>query len=153
MLNSEAVAKRCSVKKVFLEISEKSQEDTCARATCLIKLQGWALQLYEKRGSGTGAFLWILRNFWEHLFLKNTSDGCFWQNIDKTKSIGSYVCKSSYMYMNLRFMHTVCVKCILLSARNHLYDMKHLKALKILKKLRYFYLCNVRWQQKPCLPL
>ena len=42
----EAVAQRCSVKKVFLEISEKSQEDTCARATCLIKLQGWALQLY-----------------------------------------------------------------------------------------------------------
>ena len=27
----EAVAQRCSVKKVFLEISQNSQENTCAR--------------------------------------------------------------------------------------------------------------------------
>ena len=30
-LTTEAVAQRCSVKKVFLEISENPQEDTCAR--------------------------------------------------------------------------------------------------------------------------
>ena len=30
-----------------------------------------------KRDSGTGVFQWILRNFWEHLFLQNTSGGCF----------------------------------------------------------------------------
>ena len=33
----EAVAKRCSVKKVFLEISQNSQEKTCARVSFLIK--------------------------------------------------------------------------------------------------------------------
>ena len=35
----EAVAQRCSVKKVFLEISQNSQENTGARASFLIKLQ------------------------------------------------------------------------------------------------------------------
>ena len=35
----EAVAKRCSVQKVFLEISQNSQENTCARVSFLIKMQ------------------------------------------------------------------------------------------------------------------
>ena len=39
LIHKEAVAKRCSVKKVFLEISQNSQENTCARASFLIKLQ------------------------------------------------------------------------------------------------------------------
>ena len=30
---TEAVAQRCSVKKVFLEILQNSQENTCARAS------------------------------------------------------------------------------------------------------------------------
>ena len=34
----EAVVRRCSVKKVFLEISQNSQENTCARVSFLIKL-------------------------------------------------------------------------------------------------------------------
>ena len=36
---TEAVVQRCSVKKVFLEISQNSQENTCARVSFLIKLQ------------------------------------------------------------------------------------------------------------------
>ena len=36
----EAVAQRCSVKKVFLEVSQNSQENTCASVSSLIKLQG-----------------------------------------------------------------------------------------------------------------
>ena len=36
---AEAVAQRCSVKKMFLEISQNSQENTCARVSFLIKLQ------------------------------------------------------------------------------------------------------------------
>ena len=35
----EALVRRCSVKKVFLEISENSQEITCARVSSLIRLQ------------------------------------------------------------------------------------------------------------------
>ena len=47
---TEAVAQRCSVKKMFLEISQNSQENTCARVSLLIKMQA----------------------------LQSTSGGCFW---------------------------------------------------------------------------
>ena len=45
-LTSEAVIQRCSVKKVFLEISQNSQENICAGVSFLIKLQASGLQLY-----------------------------------------------------------------------------------------------------------
>ena len=48
---AEAVAQRCSVKKVLLEISQNSQENICARVSFLIKLQA------EKRDSGWGVFM------------------------------------------------------------------------------------------------
>ena len=38
-MQTEAVVQRCSVTKVFLEISQISQENTCARVSFLIKLQ------------------------------------------------------------------------------------------------------------------
>ena len=38
-LSTEAIAQRCSVKKVFLEIPQNSQESTCARVSFLTKLQ------------------------------------------------------------------------------------------------------------------
>ena len=34
----KAVAQRCSIKKVFLEISQNTQENICARVSFLIKL-------------------------------------------------------------------------------------------------------------------
>ena len=43
---SEAVAQTCSVKNVFLETSENSQENTCARISFLIELQTLGLQLF-----------------------------------------------------------------------------------------------------------
>ena len=43
---TEAVAWRCSVKKVFLEIPQNSQGNTCARVSFLIMLQALGLQLY-----------------------------------------------------------------------------------------------------------
>ena len=50
----EAVVQMCSVKKVFSEISKKSQENTCARVSFLIKLQAL--------GSGAGEFSEIFKN-------------------------------------------------------------------------------------------
>ena len=38
MFHVEAVIRRCSVKKAVLEISQNSQENTCARVSFLIKL-------------------------------------------------------------------------------------------------------------------
>ena len=45
---SEAVAQRCSVKKVFLEISQDSQGSTCARVSFLTKLQAKACSFIKK---------------------------------------------------------------------------------------------------------
>ena len=45
------------MKKVFLEISQNSQECSCARVSFLIKLQALGLQCYYKRDFGTGVFL------------------------------------------------------------------------------------------------
>ena len=55
----EAVVQRCSVKKMFLEISQNSQENICSRVSFLIKLQAQVtgLQLYQKRDSGTDVYL------------------------------------------------------------------------------------------------
>ena len=44
----EAVVRRCSVKKVFLEILQNSLENTCARDSFLIKLQALGLNEYEE---------------------------------------------------------------------------------------------------------
>ena len=49
----EAIDQRCSVKKVFSEISQNSEKNTCARVSFLIEMQDFR----EKRDSGTGVFL------------------------------------------------------------------------------------------------
>ena len=46
--NTEAVAQKCSVKKVFLKIWQNSQENTCAGVYFSITLQASGLQLYLK---------------------------------------------------------------------------------------------------------
>ena len=38
----EAVTRRCSVKKTFLEISQNSQENTCARVSFFVKKEALA---------------------------------------------------------------------------------------------------------------
>ena len=48
--DSEAVAKRCSVKKVFLEISQNSLRNTCARVSFLQALDWKACNFIKKRG-------------------------------------------------------------------------------------------------------
>ena len=51
---------RCSVKKVFLEISQNSQKNT------------QACNFVKKRDSGACGFLWILRNFLQKTFSYRT---------------------------------------------------------------------------------
>ena len=43
----------------------------------LFQISRPGLQLYRKRNSGTGVFLWILRNFYEHLFHGIPPSDCF----------------------------------------------------------------------------
>ena len=77
--NLRSSHQRCSVKKVFLEILQNSQEKTCASVSFLIALQ-----------ASVGCRLWcrcfccrlwcrIFRNFQKLLFLQNTSHGCFYK--------------------------------------------------------------------------
>ena len=54
--NLEAVTRMCFVKKVFLKISQNSQENTCTRVYILIKLQALGSC---KRDTGTEIFLGI----------------------------------------------------------------------------------------------
>ena len=54
---AEEVFLRSSVKKLFLKISQNSQENTCAEVSFLINLQANSLKLYLKRGSNTGVLL------------------------------------------------------------------------------------------------
>ena len=50
-------------KKLFLKISQYSQEKTCVAVPFLIKLQALRPATLLKTDSSTGIFLWILRNF------------------------------------------------------------------------------------------
>ena len=78
--NAEAVAQRCSVKKVFLEILQNSRENTCARVTSVIKLQ--ACNFIKKRLRHR-CFPMNIAKFLRTLILQNISDGCFRQKSEK----------------------------------------------------------------------
>ena len=62
----EAVVQRCSAEKVFVEILQNSQENTCARVSFLIKLQAYEV---SKNTFIIEHFRWLLpkllRNFTE----------------------------------------------------------------------------------------
>ena len=47
-LFTEAVAQKCSVKKLFLEILRNSHENTCVRVSFLIKVQAEARNFIKK---------------------------------------------------------------------------------------------------------
>ena len=63
MYLSEAAIEAVLSEKVFLEISQNLQENTCAGVSFLIKLYAEACNFIKKEDSGTVVFLWILRNF------------------------------------------------------------------------------------------
>ena len=70
-LVAESVTKRCSLKKVFLEILQNSQENTCARVSCSFR----PTTLVKER-------VWH-RNFSEHLFFSTrpvAASKHWWEN-------------------------------------------------------------------------
>ena len=54
--------------KVFLKISQYSQENTCARVSFIMKLQVSVCNFINKKTLEQVFYLWTLWNFWEHLF-------------------------------------------------------------------------------------
>ena len=81
---AEAVVWRFSVKKVFLKISQNSQRKNLCWRLFFSKVAG--LRLYQKGNSGTGFFLWILRNFSDHFFYRTHSGDCFEMEIFQEKN-------------------------------------------------------------------
>ena len=71
MTELEAVVRGCSVKMVFLEISQDSQENTCARDSDLIN--------FIKKESLAQVFSSEFCEIFRNTFLQNTSGGCFWR--------------------------------------------------------------------------
>ena len=53
----DAATRDVLYKKAFFKILQNLQENTCTRVSFLTNLQASGMQLYEKRGSGTGVFL------------------------------------------------------------------------------------------------
>ena len=98
----EVVVWRCSAEKIFLKISQNSQENTYAGVSLLIKLQTCCphietsqlvctanqltgfymretgLQLYYKEIPTQVLFCEFCKVFKKHLFCKTSSNGCFW---------------------------------------------------------------------------
>ena len=81
-------------KKGVLKVLQNSQENTCTRVSFLIKLQACKL---IKRDPHTGVFLWILQNFYEHLFYRTPPDDCFWNY--------RYYCHQTVMWMSIFLCH------------------------------------------------
>ena len=75
MVSTEAIAQRCSAKKIFLEISQNSHEIICVRQSTFFD----KVDNLIKKETDTGVFLWILRNFSEHLFYRTPLGNCFCQ--------------------------------------------------------------------------
>ena len=79
--NSRAIFKsihrRCSVKKVFLNILQISQEKIL-EPLFNIKLMTFRPATLLKRDSNTGVFLWNLQNILEHLLSGTSISSCLW---------------------------------------------------------------------------
>ena len=58
--SAEAAVHRCFTQKAVSKNFSKFTEKHLNRSFFLVKLHGYSLKLYLKRGSGTVAFLWVL---------------------------------------------------------------------------------------------
>ena len=75
--------RRCSIKKLVLKISQYAQKNTG---------QSRRPATLSKRGSSKGVFLWILRNFQEHLFWKISTKGFRIFSVVKSAYSGETLC-------------------------------------------------------------
>ena len=74
---SRSSYQRCSAGKGVLRNFEKFTRKHLCQSLCFNKVAGLTSATFFKRESDKGVFLWTLRYFYNHLFLWNTSGGCF----------------------------------------------------------------------------
>ena len=81
MTNGRSSRLEVFCKNDVLKNFANSQESTCVGVSFLKKLQAFSLQLYWRRNSDAGVFLWILENFGILDFCEfhYTSGGCSWK--------------------------------------------------------------------------
>ena len=89
LLCNSCVDVKCSVKKLFLKISQNSQENTSARVSFLIKLQVSDCNFIKKETLTRAFFCEFCEILWT-LFSHNISGGCFWfltaESMNETKT-------------------------------------------------------------------
>ena len=78
-LNPEADAKRCSVKKLFSEISQNSQKNICARVSFLIKLRAEACNVIKKETLAQVFFYEFRKISKNTFFYRIHLGGCFYK--------------------------------------------------------------------------
>ena len=64
-------SERVAVEKMFLKVLVKFTPKHLCWVLFVNKIAGWKPATSSNRDSGTGAFLWVLRNSWEDLFYKD----------------------------------------------------------------------------------
>ena len=123
--------------------------------TTILKTSSWlnvasGLQLYWKRDPYTGVFLWILRNFLEHLFYRTTLDDNFWAYEGVLFQCGlRSIVWSSFLNSSIDI---ICISnCIALkhcvSGRSWL-DTVHMIMLYSFNSFLYSFRCSKKWRRK-----
>ena len=89
VLLSEAVAQKCSVKKVFSEFSQNSQENTCASVSVFNKVAALRPATLLKNRLWHRCFHVNFAKSLRTTFLKEYSDGCFYTHfLDESLLLG-----------------------------------------------------------------
>ena len=81
-LEARAVTRRCSIKQMFLKISQNSQETACARLSFLIKLQAQACNFIKKEALAQVMFSYENCKIFKNIY--------FIEHLRTTASEGSY---------------------------------------------------------------
>ena len=166
-LNSRSRHWGCSVKKVFLEIWQNSQENPCAKDHFWIKLQALGLRpaTLFKRVSGTGTFCEISKNTVSNLLqiffgletskLENTLTAnlyyvlltypilkflFFWTSLKKQKQPPEVFCRKRYSWKRSKFHRKTPV------LESFLIIVQTLRPVTLLKRdsKTGVFLCNLR---------
>ena len=95
---------RCSVKKGVLKNVVNFTGKHLPWSLFLINLQALRSATLLKRDSFTDAFLWSLRNFWRHLFLKNNYKRLLLNFIKKETPTQVFPCQFCKFFKNTYFV-------------------------------------------------
>ena len=68
----EAATRRCSLKKVFWKLRKRKQENTCARASFLIKLQDFPLRVFSVNMTKSTVSCRFGRIYWRNPWWKTS---------------------------------------------------------------------------------